>query len=461
MIIKKDNLPNGWQWVTLDEVCRDISDGTHFTPTYVDEGVPFLSVKDVREIGISFDNCRFITEKQHRELCKRCRPVKGDVLYTKVGTTGIAKAVDVEREFSIFVSVALLKLTSKVIPEYMEKVLNAPICRVQSAELTQGAANRNLVIQDIKRIVIPLPPIEEQNQIAAITQKADRIRRIRRYALQLSDTYLRSVFLDIFGDFLQKNTKNKFKDVLEIPLSNGVFETNENYGCGTPVIWVDNLYHTISIDTSRLRKAKLDNHSIQKYEVLEGDLLFTRSSLVREGTGQINIVPKLSERTTFECHTIRARINKQLVNPYYILGLYRSSYGRNLIMQRANTATMTTIGQEGIEELLCPIPPLLLQEKFAQIVQKFERLRTQQREAERQAEHLFQTLLHRAFRGELTSQDADDEPESVLLEEIRAHQAKAEATTATQARGEAADYLGTKAKQQDIEPIQLKFPGFE
>ncbi len=105
------------------------------------------------------------------------------------------------------------------------------------------------------------------------------------------------------------------------------------------------------------------------------------------------------------------------------------------------------------------VPPLSLPEKFAQIVQKFDRLRTQQREAERQAEHLFQTLLHRAFRGELTPQNADDEPESVLLEEIRAQQAKAK--TATQAMGDAADYVGTKAKQQDIEPIQLKFPGFE
>ena len=116
-----------------------------------------------------------------------------------------------------------------------------------------------------------------------------------------------------------------------------------------------------------------------------------------------------------------------------------------------------------VKDLPVSVPPLLLQEKFAQIVQKFDRLRTQQREADRQAEHLFQTLLHRAFRGELTSQNADDEPESVLLEEIRAQQAKAEAEakTATQAMGDAADYVGTKAKQQDIEPIQLKFPGFE
>jgi type I restriction enzyme S subunit len=63
------------------------------------------------------------------------------------------------------------------------------------------------------------------------------------------------------------------------------------------------------------------------------------------------------------------------------------------------------------------IPPLPLQEKFAQIVQKHERFRTQQREAQRQAEHLFQTLLHHAFRGELTSSDSNEVDISALSAE--------------------------------------------
>lgn len=73
-----------------------------------------------------------------------------------------------------------------------------------------------------------------------------------------------------------------------------------------------------------------------------------------------------------------------------------------------------------VKDLPVSVPPLPLQEKFAQIVQTFERLRTQQREAERQAEHLFQTLLHRAFRGELTLQNFNDEPAPNLLDEIDA-----------------------------------------
>jgi type I restriction enzyme S subunit len=160
-------LPDGWRWVRLGEVCRDISDGTHFTPTYVSEGVPFLSVKDVREKRLSFTDCRYITKEQHLNFCRRCKPEKGDVLYTKVGTTGIAKAIDIDVEFSIFVSVALLKLQSTIIPNYLEKVLNAPVCRTQAENLTQGMANRNLVLKDLKLIILPIPPLDDQERIAA------------------------------------------------------------------------------------------------------------------------------------------------------------------------------------------------------------------------------------------------------------------------------------------------------
>jgi type I restriction enzyme S subunit len=164
-------LPDGWRWVKLGEVCQDISDGTHFTPTYVFEGVPFLSVKDVREERLSFIDCRYITKEQHHNFCRRCKPEKGDVLYTKVGTTGIAKAIDIDVEFSIFVSVALLKLQSTIVPNYLEKVLNAPVCRTQAENLTQGMANRNLVLKDLKLIMLPLPPLDEQQRIAAVLCK--------------------------------------------------------------------------------------------------------------------------------------------------------------------------------------------------------------------------------------------------------------------------------------------------
>jgi type I restriction enzyme S subunit len=159
--------------VTIDSICDDISDGTHFTPTYIDKGIPFLSVKDLTKGFISFDDCRYITVEEHKKLIKRCNPQYGDVLYTKVGTTGIAKAIDVKTEFSIFVSVALLKLKKDISPIFIEKVLNLPFCRKQAEKINQGATNKNLVIKDLKKIKLFCPDYSEQQKIVSILKKID------------------------------------------------------------------------------------------------------------------------------------------------------------------------------------------------------------------------------------------------------------------------------------------------
>jgi type I restriction enzyme, S subunit len=159
-------LPVGWVWARLGTVCYQITDGAHHTPNYHKEGIPFLSVKDVSGGAIDFSDTRFISEATHRELCKRCKPGPGDILLTKVGTTGTAVRIDTNREFSIFVSLALLKFSqSNLDGRYLCYLINSPVVRQQSADNTQGIGNKNLVLRLINRFVIPLPPLAEQHRI--------------------------------------------------------------------------------------------------------------------------------------------------------------------------------------------------------------------------------------------------------------------------------------------------------
>ena len=159
----------GWVDAKLGNVCHKITDGTHITPTYTKEGVPFLSVKNLTQGFIDFSDTRFISVAEHEFLTRRCKPIRGDILYTKVGTTGIAQVVDVDNEFSIFVSVALLKPKHDIIFNlYLEHFLNAPYAREQAQKRTRGMANRNLVITDIKEIDVHFPKsLDEQRTIVA------------------------------------------------------------------------------------------------------------------------------------------------------------------------------------------------------------------------------------------------------------------------------------------------------
>lgn len=152
----------------LADLCRRITDGSHITPTYIEDGIPFLSVKDITAGTIRFEEARRISREQHAFLTRTCKAERGDVLLTKVGTTGFAKAIDVDREFSIFVSLALLKLDrSLLLPEFVEYMLNSSRLRDYSRENTRGVGNKNLVLKFIRQLPMPAPTLSHQRRIVA------------------------------------------------------------------------------------------------------------------------------------------------------------------------------------------------------------------------------------------------------------------------------------------------------
>lgn len=154
-----------WERMKLGDVCYKISDGSHFTPHYIKSGVPFLLAKNVREQALSFDDCRYILEEEHQHLCQRCKPEMGDVLYTKVGIIGVAKAVDTDREFSVGVSVAVLKLLPSILPEYLEMMLNSQFCKDQAKHLMRSSYYSNLAIRELKEMEVIVPPLSEQERV--------------------------------------------------------------------------------------------------------------------------------------------------------------------------------------------------------------------------------------------------------------------------------------------------------
>ena len=160
------DIPDSWEWTRLGTILEKLTDGTHSTPIYVEHGIPFLSVKDISQGNISFKNTKYITKEEHMELYKRCDPKMGDILLTKVGTTGIPVIVDTDKEFSLFVSVAQLRFKHKFInPEYLKYLILSPLVQVQCRENTKGVGNKNWVMRDIANTLIVIPPFDEQKRI--------------------------------------------------------------------------------------------------------------------------------------------------------------------------------------------------------------------------------------------------------------------------------------------------------
>ncbi|TMR66056.1 hypothetical protein E3V82_04825 [Streptococcus pseudopneumoniae] len=184
----------------LENITRLINDGTHSTPHYTETGIPFLSVRDISSGTLDFSNTKYISVEEHAILSKRTKPEMNDILLSKVGTTGIPVKVDTDKEFSIFVSLALLKFTSSIDVDFMVHLIKSPVIFKQSKLLFRCVGNKNLVLQTIKNFLFPLPPLSEQQRIVEAIESA--LEKVDEYA----ESYNRLEQLDKeFPDKLKKS----------------------------------------------------------------------------------------------------------------------------------------------------------------------------------------------------------------------------------------------------------------
>lgn len=165
------DVPDGWSWCKLPNLCSiPITDGTHKTPTYSDKenGIPFLSSKDVTSGKIDWSKIKYITNDLHEELYNRIAPKKNDIPLAKNGTTGIGAIVEDDTSFDIYVTLAVIRPILKVInPKYLLYVINSQFCKNQFNEHLTGIGVPNLHLVDINKTLIPLPPLSEQTRIVA------------------------------------------------------------------------------------------------------------------------------------------------------------------------------------------------------------------------------------------------------------------------------------------------------
>lgn len=164
---KIGDIPVGWNVVDMEKIVT-VNDGTHFTPTYTNEGVPFLRVTDIQSSSIDMSSIKYISHQEHAILTKRCKPEKGDILFSKNGTIGISKIIDWDWEFSTFVSLALLKIKNRnqLDINYLKLLLDSLHIKKEIYRRAKQGTITNLHLEEIKLFRIPLPPYVKQLEIA-------------------------------------------------------------------------------------------------------------------------------------------------------------------------------------------------------------------------------------------------------------------------------------------------------
>ncbi len=393
----------------LKEICLQISDGTHFTPKYLIKGIPFLSVKDVRENEISFDDTKFISEEEHNSLIKRCKPEPADILLTKVGTVGLAAVIPENMpDFSIFVSVALLKIDKfKANPYYVAAYLNSKYTHIQIDRFLKGIGVPDLHLENIAEIKIPIPPISLQNNIAEKIQSAYEKKKQKESEAQRLLDSIDSYVLDELGIklpeikikkcFLVWNnevvkrldplyySKDVFSFLKEFsydvkPLEGITYYLKTGFAAG------NSQQEAVNEGIIQIRPTNIDDIGLLRFdkniylkkEYLDkknGDLL-QKGEVLFNNTNSQELVGKTSFfdlEGQYFCsnHITRIKVNEDFVSPTYlwiILNIYQKA--KIFFNLCTNWNNQSGVNIELLKTVLIPLPPLEIQNKIAEEVKR-------------------------------------------------------------------------------------------
>jgi len=191
----------GYNIKTLQDVCEQIKDGTHQTPTYTEDkgkGFKFLSSKDVVSGKIDWSRVKYISAELHEELYSRIKPKRGDLLLAKNGTTGVAAIVETDEVFDIYVSLAVLRPID-INSVYLWGAVNSMESKRQFDESLKGIGVPNLHLGEIKKTKIVVPPIQIQEAFEQFVLQIDKSKVEVQRALDEAQLLFDSLMQKYFG----------------------------------------------------------------------------------------------------------------------------------------------------------------------------------------------------------------------------------------------------------------------
>lgn len=184
----------------LGDICLRITDGVHITPTYVTNGIPFLRVTDIQDDEINWTRVKRIPRNEYDDITRRSKPEYGDILYSKNGTIGIAKEITWRVPFAHFVSLALLKPNrQRVHSSFLTAWLNTPDALQQATGHSKTGTVTNLHLNEIIKMTVPLPSVDEQEKFVEFIESAKSLRAIHVEALRQADHLFQTLLHQAFS----------------------------------------------------------------------------------------------------------------------------------------------------------------------------------------------------------------------------------------------------------------------
>ncbi len=352
--------------------------------------------------------CDVVTVNAHEAPSRAKQVVKrGDVLISTVrpNLNAVARVPDEYDGATASTGFTVLRPDNRTLDsKYLFYWVRTPLFINEMVGRVSGANYPAVSDKIVKESKIPLPSFSEQKRIAAILDKADAIRKKRKKAIELTETFLRSAFLEMFGDPVTNPMgweANSLEDVAEI--EGGVTKGRKFNGKATvlvPYMRVANVQDG-HIRLDDIAEIEVLPEDVDKYSLQTGDLLLTEGG-DPDKLGRGAVWKGVIDPCIHQNHIFRVRSKSEIIMPEYLSTLIGSQRGKGYFLRAAKQTTgIATINKTQLKGFSVLIPPLELQKKWDSLVTKKQLTEGHKRASVETIDFLFNSLAQKAFRGEL------------------------------------------------------------
>jgi type I restriction enzyme S subunit len=382
-----------WPLKKLKDITQLIDYGLTASANNEVEGPLFLRITDLKDTGVNWNKvprCECDDKKRAKNLL-----VKGDIVFARTGaTTGKSYLISDLEEETVFASYLIrVRPSEDIFSPYLAHFFKSPRYWYQIGGMSSGATLPGVNASKLGELEIPLPPLDEQKRIAAILDKADAIRRKRQQAIQLADDFLRSVFLDMFGADLQRNTNVTTFGDISILDAKMVDPREEEY--------LDLLHigpDRIEKNTGKLLPALTarEERLISKKFLFDDQYILY--SKIRPYLRKV-AVPDFRAICSADMYPIKPVTGK--VTREFLWSLLLSDYFDNYVLSLPARANIPKLNKTELAAFEFSLPDFIKVEKFTEIVKKSFKRSVNVENSFTESEAMFNVLSQKAFAGEL------------------------------------------------------------
>ena len=372
-------IPLDWEVKKFKDITDILRCGLASTPKYVEDGVPFLSAQNVKNGKLNLDKYKCISNELHEKLTKNTKPQKNDILMTRVGNVGDAAIVDIDWEFSVYVSLTHIRMKEGYDSQFFTQLLNSSFIKRRSLQTQyKGGGVANLNVKVVEEFDMPIPPLKEQQKIAEILSSVDATIEKTEQVIAKTEEVKKGLMQQLLTKGIS-HTEFKQTELGEIPVQ---WQVKKLADLGEALIGLtyspDNITDesgTLVLRSSNIRGNRLsfdDNVYVdldipKRCVVQKDDILIC----VRNGSKALIGKSALIDNETVGCSfgafmsVYRSKYNR------YIFQLFNTELFKKQIYSNLG-ATINQITSANLKSFKFPIPPKEEQDKIVEILESYD-----------------------------------------------------------------------------------------